>query len=166
MAGKEDSAAPRSRINIRYKPSTGSKEEVELPLKVMMVGDYTQRADETPLEERKAISIDKNTFDKVLKEQKLELTFNAADRLSEKPGGEMAVQLKINSMKDFSPEAVAEQVPELKKLTELREALMAVRGPLGTQKEFVRKLQKLLENEGDVEKLLKELGTKTEGEGN
>jgi type VI secretion system protein ImpB len=161
---KEDSAAPRSRINIRYKPSTGGKEEVELPLKVMMLGDYTQRADETPLEERKAISVDKNNFDKVLKEQKLELTFNAEDRLSGKAGEELAVQLKINSMKDFGPEAVAEQVPELKKLTELREALMAVRGPLGTQKEFVRKLQNILQNEAEVEKLLKELGAKPEGE--
>jgi len=161
-----DSAAPRSRINIKYKPSIEGKPEIELPLKVMMVGDYTQRADETPLEERKAISVDKNTFDKVLKEQKLELSFNAADRLSEKSGEEMAVQLKINSMKDFSPEAVAEQVPELKKLIELREALMAVRGPLGTQKDFVKKLQELLKNEADVEKLIQELGVKTEGQGN
>lgn len=162
---KEDSVAPRARINIRYKPATGSKEEIELPLKVMMLGDYTQRADDTPLEERKAISIDKNNFDKVLREQKLEVAFNAQDRLSDKSGGEMAVQLKIQSMKDFGPEAVAEQVPELKKLTELREALMAVRGPLATQKDFVRKLTGLLQNEADVEKLLKELGMETGGEG-
>ena len=47
---KEGSVAPKERINIKYSPSTGdAQEEVELPLKMMMMGDYTLRADDTPL---------------------------------------------------------------------------------------------------------------------
>ena len=51
---KEASVAPRERVNITYKPATGdAKAEVELPLKMLMIGDYTLRPDERPLEERK-----------------------------------------------------------------------------------------------------------------
>jgi len=46
---KEGSVAPKERVNIVYKPATGgAQEEVELPLKLMMLGDYTLRADDTP----------------------------------------------------------------------------------------------------------------------
>ena len=46
---KESTVAPRERVNITYKPATGdAKEEIELPLKLVMVGDYTQRADDRP----------------------------------------------------------------------------------------------------------------------
>ena len=40
---KEGSVAPKERVNIMYKPATGdAKEEVELPLKLLMLGDYTE----------------------------------------------------------------------------------------------------------------------------
>ena len=54
---REGSVAPKERVNIVYKPATGNaQEEVELPLKIMMVGDYTLRSDDTPLENRKPTS--------------------------------------------------------------------------------------------------------------
>ena len=47
---KEGSVAPKERVNITYKPAVGNaKEEVELPLKLLMVGDYTMRPDPRPL---------------------------------------------------------------------------------------------------------------------
>ena len=156
---KEGSVAPRERVNITYKPSTGdAKEEVELPFKMVMLGDYTMREDERPLEERKPINIDKDNFDEVLKNQNLSLAFNVEDRLSGEEDSELAVNLKFDKLKDFNPEAVAKQVPELAKLLELRKALQAVKGPLGNIKSFQKKLQTIMKSEGDVEKLLRELG--------
>ena len=59
---KEASVAPKERINIVYKPATGdAQEEVELPLKVVVMGDFTLRPDDTPLEERKPVNLDKDT---------------------------------------------------------------------------------------------------------
>ena len=44
--GKEGSVAPKERVNITYKPATGgAQEDVELPLKILMLGDFTGRAD-------------------------------------------------------------------------------------------------------------------------
>ena len=60
---KESSVAPKERVNIRYKPATGNaREEVELPLKLLMLGDYTLKADETPIEDRKLSDINKDNF--------------------------------------------------------------------------------------------------------
>lgn len=156
---KEASVAPKERVNITYKPATGdAKEEVELPLKVLVMGDFTMAEDETPVEDRKAVNIDKDNFDDVLGSYNIKLDTVVENKLSEEPGEEMAVQLDFNTMKDFNPDAIVEKVPELKKLVELRNALKAVKGPLGNVPEFKKKLNQLVEDPGAKERILKELG--------
>ena len=79
---KEGSVAPKERINVTFKPATGgAQEEIELPLKILSIGDYTHRRDERKVEDRKPISIDKMTFDEVLAKQELELTLSVPNRL-------------------------------------------------------------------------------------
>jgi type VI secretion system protein ImpB len=120
---KEGSVAPKERVNIVYRPATGdAKEEVELPLKVLVVGDFTLRDDETPVEERKSINVDKDNLDDVLKAQNVG------------------------------------KIPELKKLQELRDALKALKGPLGNVPDFRKRIQDLVQDEGARARLLKELG--------
>ena len=156
---KEGSVAPRERVNIVYKPATGGAQaEVELPLKVMVMGDFTQRADDTPLEERKAISIDKDNFNDVMQQQRLGLSFTVADKLSGQEGQEMPVELKVGALKDLAPAEVARQVPEMKKLLELREALVALKGPLANTPAFRKKIEELLKDPAQREKIMKELG--------
>jgi len=157
---KEASVAPKERVNIVYRPATGdAKEEIELPLKLLMVGDYTLREDETPLEDRKPINIDKDNFNDVMRSQNLSLNLVVPNTLSEEEdAGEMAVDLKIDSLKDFSPESIAEQVPELKALLDLRQALTAVKGPLGNVPAFKKKIQELMKDDESKSKLLEELG--------
>jgi type VI secretion system protein ImpB len=161
---KEGSVAPKERVNITYKPATGNaKEEVELPLKLLMLGDYTQRPDPRPLEDRKPISIDKDNFQKVMSEQKLALSFNVKDRLSEDGSdNEITANLKFRRLSDMEPEAIANQVPELKKLLELRAALTALKGPLGNEKAFRNKIQNILNDPAQRNRLVNELGLKKE----
>ena len=79
---KEGSVAPKERINITFKPATGgAQEEIELPLKLLVLGDYVQRFDERKLEDRKPIAIDKMTFDEVLAKQGLTLNLSVPNRL-------------------------------------------------------------------------------------
>ena len=154
---KEGSVAPQERVNITYKSATGDvQEDVELPLKMLFVGDFTGRSDDTPLEERKSINIDKDNFQQVLAEQNVSVDLNVPNRLSGE--GEMSLSLKFKRISDFGPDAVAEQVPELRQLLELRTALTALKGPLGNIPQFRRKIQALLENPEARERLLKELG--------
>jgi type VI secretion system protein ImpB len=150
-------------VNITYKPATGNaKEEVELPLKLLMLGDYTQRPDPRPLEERKPINVDKDNFNKVMAEQKLSLAYNVKDTLSEEQDSELTVNLKFRRLSDMEPEAIANQVPELKKLLELRAALTALKGPLGNEKAFRNKIQSILNDPAQRNRLVNELGLKKE----
>jgi type VI secretion system protein ImpB len=154
---KEGSVAPKERVNITYKSAGDAKEEVELPFKILALGDYTGRADDRPLEDRKAININKENFNEVMAEHKLSMNANVGDKLSE-GGGEMSVNLKFSSLRDFEPESIANQVPELRQLVDLRNALNALRGPLGNVPAFRKKLQAMLGDDASREKLMQELG--------
>jgi type VI secretion system protein ImpB len=159
---KESSVAPKERVNIVYKSATGNaQEEVELPLKILMLGDYTGRVDNTPLEDRAPINIDKTNFNEVMAKQNLEASASVANKLSEE-GGEMAVKLKFQTLQDFTPEGIVNQVPELKQLLELRAALTALKGPLGNVPAFRKKIQALLGDDAQRAKLMSELGVKSD----
>ena len=166
MAGREGSVAPKERVNIVYKPATNMDEDVELPFKVLVMGDFTGRADDASLEDRKPINVDKDNFNEVLAGQKLAVDFNVKDRLSPdaQEGDEVPVHLQIKSIKDFQPEQVAQQVPELKSLLEIREALVAMKGPLGNVKNFSKKLKEVLADDAARERLMKELKIDGAGE--
>lgn len=164
--GKEASVAPKERVNITYKPATGNaQEEVELPLKILMMGDYTGRPDDRTLEDRKPINIDKDNFNEVLAKHDLKLNLSVADKLSGEAEGELAVKLDLKKISDFGPEAVVNQVPELRRLIELRSALNALKGPLGNIPAFRKKIQGLLGDHEGRAKLMKELGLGDGGSG-
>lgn len=158
---KEASVAPKERVNIVYRPATGdAKEEVELPLKLLIMGDYTLKPDDRPVEEREPVSIDKDNFNEVLKAQNISVDANVPNKLSDDPGAEMSVSLNFESMKDFDPESIAKNTPELNKLLELREALGSLKGPLSNLPDFRKKIQELVKDDATREKLLKEIQVK------
>ncbi len=156
---KEASVAPKERVNIVYKPATGdAKEEVELPLKVLVMGDFTTAKDERPVEDRAPVNIDKDNFDDVLNATNVKMEAVVANKLTDEPDAQMKVSLDFKRMKDFDPDTIVEKVPELKKLMELRNALKALKGPLGNVPEFRKKIQDIVKDDGTRERLLKELG--------
>jgi type VI secretion system protein ImpB len=160
---KEASVAPKERVNIVYRPATGdAKEEVELPLRLLIMGDFTRTPDDRALEEREPINIDKDNFNEVLKEQKINVSLTVPNKLSGEPDDELSVNLNFESMKDFGPEAIARKTPELNKLLELREALTALKGPLSNVPDFRKKLQDLIKDDAARDQLLKELGVEEE----
>lgn len=160
MSGKEGSVAPKERINVTFKPSTGEgMEELELPLKLMMIGDYTLTKDDRKLEDRKAININKNNFNEVLENQNIGLDLQVPNRLSDHDVNEkIALSLRFKTLKDFDPANLVQQVPEMKALMELRDALVALKGPLGNVPSFRKAIEEVLTNQDAREKVLAELG--------
>lgn len=154
---KDSTVAPKERINIVFKPSIGDmKEEVELPLRLMMLGDYSLGGDESPVEERVPVNINKNNFNDVLSSKNIALNFTVKNTLGEE-GGEISARLSISSMSDFEPEAIARQIPELSALLELREALTTLKGPMGNVPAFRKYLQNLISDDSSRRQLLDEL---------
>jgi len=156
---KDQTVAPKERVNIVYKSQVGeAQQETELPLKILMVGDYTGRSEDTPLEERKPVNIDGENFNDVLAKQNLAVDLQVADKLSGEKDATLDMHLEFKKLEDFGPEGVVKQVPELKKLLELRAALTALKGPLGNLPAFRKKIQALLGDEAARKQLMKELG--------
>jgi len=157
----DGTVAPKERINIKYVPATGDQQaEIELPLRMMVVGDFKGHTEETLLEERQAVSVNKTNFNAVMQEAELKLEVNVDDHLSETPDPDasLSASINFNTLDDFTPDNLAKNVPELNKLLELREALVALKGPLGNVPAFRKKLQTLLEDAENRDKLASEIG--------
>ncbi|TCP91168.1 type VI secretion system protein ImpB [Cricetibacter osteomyelitidis] len=163
---KNGSVAPKERINIKYTPATGNQQgEVELPLKLLVTGDFKGNPEELSIEERETISIDKNNFDAVMKQSELKIDVAVPNRLEDNAENQdLSVSLKFESIADFNPDNIVKQVPELNKLLELREALLALKGPMGNIPAFRNKLQDLIADPNAREALEKELAIILDGD--
>ncbi|WP_114416873.1 type VI secretion system contractile sheath small subunit [Marinospirillum perlucidum] len=168
MASKSHGAsvAPKERINICYRPATGdAKAQVELPFKVLVLGQFRTGDDPAPLPERQTQNINRQNFDEVMAAQGLEMSFSVPNFLNENED-ELNVELAPESLKDFEPDQLTDAIPELKKTLELREALKALKGPLGNTPTMRKTIQMMLEDTGQRKKLMSELGISAKAKGN
>jgi type VI secretion system protein ImpB len=153
---KGPSKARESRVNIAISDRLRGGAEPELPFRLLVMGDYTQKADKRAIEDRAPVDINKTNFDSVMQSFNLSLEAAVADRIS--GTGELPVNLKFGTLKDFRPEAIARQVPQLKSLLELRDALKALRPALG-DKGAQQKLLAAIKDPAVRDKILAMLAT-------
>ena len=157
------------RVQISYDVETGGAIEMkELPFVMGVLGDFTGQPAEplAKLKERKFVEIGPDNFDDVLKSMKPHLAFKVDNMLSDDPeAGKIGVDLKFESLDDFSPDRVAQQVGPLQKLLELRQNLADLRGSLQGNDKLEEILQATISDVEKLEKLKGEIGGDA-GEGN
>ncbi|MCH9685825.1 MAG: type VI secretion system contractile sheath small subunit [Deltaproteobacteria bacterium] len=159
---KKGSVAPKERINIVYRSKVDGREEVELPFKMLVMQDLTGKPKEDDIENREPVKIDRDTFNDVMSSLDLGLELKVKDQLSGEPDGDIPISLKLRTLKDFTPEGIAHQVPQLQKLLELRDALSSLKSPLGNKGNFRKRIQAILADEGARKRMLAELGLDAE----
>jgi type VI secretion system protein ImpB len=151
------------RVHIKYDVETGGAIEMkELPFVMGVLGDFTGQPAEplAKLKERKFVEVTPDNFDDVLKSMKPHLQFKVDNVLSDEPdAGKIGVDLKFESLDDFSPERVGQQVEPLRKLMELRQSLADLRGSLQGNDKLDEILQATLSDEERMKKLRTELGS-------
>lgn len=162
MAKKNSgSVAPKERINISYKPATGNaREGVELPFKLLVLGDFWQRQDDRIIEDREPEDINRQNFDEVMSDANLRLNFTVPNQLSQDKDSEVEVDLQVESLKDLEPDNLIQNIPALRKVFELRESLMALKGPLGNSPQMRRAIMAMLSDDKQRGELMKEIGYK------
>jgi type VI secretion system protein ImpB len=156
----DSSQPPKERVNIQYQTLTnGVQQDVELPLRILAIGNYTGRLDDRPVEEREPISVDKENFEQVMSAQNLTASISVPNRLSDEQGPEMTVDLSFRNLKDFRPEAIVKQVPELQRMMELREAIRSFKSLVdgGNFPKFKKRLEDVLRDPAKLQRLMHEL---------
>ncbi|BAK74065.1 MULTISPECIES: type VI secretion system contractile sheath small subunit [Arcobacter] len=154
----KQSESPKERINVTYKHSVGEAlEDIEIPYKMTILGEFNPSEERKSIEEKKTININKNNFNEVIKAQNLKLNFDVKNRLNNSNNDSIKIDLDIKHISDFSPEKIVEKVPELKKLMELRQSLIALKGPLGNVPAFRKAIESLVQDTNKREQLLSEL---------
>lgn len=153
---KGPSKARESRVNIAISDRLRGGAEAELPFRLLVMGDYTLKDDKRPIEERAPLDINKSNFDSVMQSFNLSLDTSVADRISGE--GEMSVSLKFGTLKDFRPESIAKQVPQLNNLLELRDAIKALRPKMG-DKAAQQELMKVIKDPAAREQILSMIAT-------
>ncbi len=139
---KAASKARESRVNIAISDRLRGGAEPELPFRMLVMGDYTLKDDKRALEEREPLDINKSNFDATMQKFNLSLDLQVEDRIT--GDGNLSASLKFGTLKDFRPESIARQVPQTKKLLELRDAMKALRpklGDKGAQKELLKAIK-------------------------
>jgi type VI secretion system protein ImpB len=155
------SVAPKERINISYKPATGNaRETVELPFKMVVLGDFHCRQDERTVEEREPINVNKNNFDDIMEDAKLHLNMTVKNHLDQKDDSEINIDIDVKSLKDLEPDSLMKSIPELRRVYELRESLLALKGPLGNNPQMRRAIMAMVKDKDQRGRLLQEIGLK------
>ena len=149
------------RVHISYEVETGGAIEMkELPFVMGVLGDFTGQPVEplAKLKERKFVEVTPDNFDDVLKSMKPHLNFTVENLLSDDSNaGKIAVDLKFESLDDFSPDRIAQQVDPLRKLLELRQQLSDLRGSLQGNDKLDEIIQNTFGNEENLNQLKTEL---------
>lgn len=148
---------PKARVNIKLDLHTGgAQKKVELPLKLMVMGDYSNGREQRPLSERSKVDINKNNFDNVLAEFAPALKFAVENTLLG-DASDTPVELNFQSMRDFEPEQVARQIPQLRALLAMRNLLRDLKSNLLDNATFRVELERILKDDDLSNELRAEL---------
>src|SRR5271165_5488043 len=115
----------KPRVHITYEDPYNSEKLVELPFVMGVMADLSGNASavaKPDMAERKFLDIDMDNFDKRMAAIEPAVSMKVNNRLGD--GGEkLSMNLKFSKMDDFSPAAIARQIPATAKLLQAREQL-------------------------------------------
>ena len=150
----------KPRVHITYEVETEGAEILrELPFVLGIMGDFSGDPTQQlrPLNERKFIQIDRDNFNEVMTRMTPGLNLRVDNKLAD-DGSQMAVSLKFDSIDDFEPARVAEQVPALKALLETRNKLRDLMSKVDRSEQLESLLEQILTNENELKSLSGQLG--------
>jgi len=150
----------KPRVHISYEVETeGAVAKKELPFVVGVMGDFS--GDPTsplkPLKDRRFVQIDRDNFNSVLASMNPGVNMKVKNTLQD-DGSEFAVSLKFETMDDFEPAAIVNQVEPLRKLMETRNKLRDLSTKADRSEDLEDIIEKVLNNKADLSELADAVG--------
>ncbi|KGM55052.1 type VI secretion protein [Lysobacter arseniciresistens ZS79] len=143
------------RVQLTYDVEKGDAiEQKEIPFVVGVLGDFSGQPEQplARLKDRKFVNVDLDNFDEVMEGMAPRAQFRAPNTLAG-DGSEIAVELKFNSIDDFRPESVVQQVEPLRKLLEARSKLADLRNKVAGNEKLEDLLNDVLANTEQLKQL-------------
>lgn len=118
------------------------------------MGDFSaaSEVEKTKLKDKKFINVDLDNIDEVMQSLAPRAAFQVENTLTAE-GGKLSVDLIFNSMEDFRPEQVVQQVDPLRKLLEARERLTDLRNKISNSERLEDLLDEVLNNTDQIRQL-------------
>jgi type VI secretion system protein ImpB len=154
------------RVHITYDVEVGDAiEKRDLPFVVGVLGDLAGMPEKPlpPIAKRKFVNIDRDNINEVMKKIGPRLAFKVPNRLSE-DDTKLNVELRFESMDDFQPARVAQQITPLRKLLQLRNSLANVRSSLIGNEKLDSILQEILLDQEKLQQASAEAGIRPDQE--
>lgn len=145
------------RVHLTYDVEIGDAIETkEIPFVVGVMGEFSgdSTLEQPKLKDKKFVEIDLDTFDEVMSGLAPRATFKVENKVSDKRG-EFTVDLAFNSIDDFRPEAIANQVDPLRQLVEARDRLADIRNKISANEKLEDLLEDVLNNTEQVKQMAK-----------
>ena len=116
------------RVHITYEVETeGAIVLRDLPFVLGVMGGYSGMLKDghelPPLAKREFLEIDRDNFSDIMQGMEPHLAFKVKNALDENSKDLLSLSLDFKNIEDFSPEQVAEQIPALKELVDIRKRL-------------------------------------------
>jgi len=137
------------RVQITYDVQIGDAiEKRDLPFVVGVLADLSGMPNKPlpPIAKRKFVAIDRDNLNDVMKKIGPRLAFKVPNRLNE-DDTKLNVELNFESMEDFQPAKIAQQITPLRKLLELRNSLANLRSNLIGNDKLDVLLQEMIQNQ-------------------
>lgn len=150
----------RPRVQVTYDVETnGAMQKTELPFVVGVLADLSGNPKEKlpALKQRKVVSIDRDNFNSVLEKAAPRVALKVDNKLTEE-GGKMGVELNFKHIDDFEPARVAEQIPALRQLLEMRRQLVQLSSKMEGNDKLEELLAQIITNPEQANKLAAEMG--------
>jgi len=151
----------RPRVQITYDVETnGAMQKTELPFVVGIMADLSGQPKEAlrPVKERKFASIDRDNFNEVMAKSTPRVALKVDNKLTGEGDSKLAVELNFKHIDDFEPARVAEQVPALRELLEMRQRLTQLMSKMEGNDKLEQLLTDVLANTDKAQALAKEMG--------
>jgi type VI secretion system protein ImpB len=109
------------RVHITYEDPYDAERLIELPFVMGVMSDLS--GNNSTVEKPKVLEFDMDNFENRMAAIEPGITMRVENKLGDESGEKLSVNLKFEKMADFTPAAVARQVPATAKLLEAREQL-------------------------------------------
>lgn len=122
------------------------------------MGDFSNGKEQRPLSEREKVDINKNNFNDVLAKFSPTVSLSVENTLAG-DGLNEEINLTFKDIRDFEPEQVARNIPQLRVLLAMRNLLRDLKSNLLDNAAFRRELEIVLKDPALSQELRDELAT-------